>query len=115
MRALVTGGAGFIGSHLCKRLVDAGFHVVAIDNLCTGKLRNLDSLANEERFTFIQHDVSIGIPRELGRYDRVWHLASPASPPAYVRLAVETLDVGSLGTKNVLELAARDHARFLLA
>jgi dTDP-glucose 4,6-dehydratase len=115
MRALVTGGAGFIGSHLCKRLVEAGFHVVAVDNLCTGKLRNLDALANDERFTFMQHDVSIGIPREMGRYDRIWHLAAPASPLAYGRLAIETLDVGSLGTKNVLELAVRDQSRFFLA
>ena len=113
MRALVTGGAGFLGSHLCRRLLDHGFDVVCMDNLCTGRRSNIAVLEGKPGFTFVEQDVSRGIPFD-GPLDRVWHLAAPASPPAYMKIAIETLDVGSLGTKNALELAVAKRARFFL-
>ena len=114
MRALVTGGAGFLGSHLCRRLLDMGFDVVAMDNLCTGRRSNIAALEGKKSFTFVEHDVTKGIALD-GPVDRVWHLAAPASPPVYMKIAIETLDVGSIGTKNALELAVAKRARFFLA
>jgi dTDP-glucose 4,6-dehydratase len=113
-RAVVTGGAGFVGSHLCERLVGAGSEVVCIDNFSTGSRRNVAGLADNPRFRLVEADVSAGLPVE-GPVDTVLHFASPASPPDYFRLPVETLLVGSEGTRHCLELAERAGARFLLA
>ena len=114
MRAVVTGGAGFLGSHLCERLLERGHEVVCVDDLSTGKRRNIAHLEPREGFRYVQANVSREIPVD-GAVDRVWHLASPASPPHYQRLAVETLEVGSFGTRNALELAQANGARFFLA
>jgi dTDP-glucose 4,6-dehydratase len=114
--AVVTGGSGFLGSHLCEALVDADWSVVAVDNLLTGVRTNLAELeaTHADRFRFVECDVSTGLP-ELGPVDAVLHLASPASPPEYLAHPVATLDVGSAGTRNALELARAHSARFLLA
>lgn len=112
MRVLVTGGAGFIGSHLCERLVSEGHDVVCLDNLCTGELRNIAQLQGNRRFRFVLADATVPINLEV---DRVAHLASPASPVDYSRLAVETMLVNSLGTYQALEVARKNKARFLLA
>lgn len=114
MRVVVTGGAGFLGSHLCERLLQRGDDVVCVDDLSTGRQDNLRYLLRRTGFTFIQNDVSAGLP-VLGRVDGVAHLASPASPADYHRLALETLAVGSRGTENALALAYRHGARFVLA
>ena len=118
MRIVVTGGAGFIGSHLCDRLLADGHEVVAIDNLVTGQAENIAHLAGHQRFSHIRHDVSnfIDVP---GKVDLIWHLASPASPnPAspygYPQLPIQTLKVGALGTHNALGLARANQAIFLL-
>jgi dTDP-glucose 4,6-dehydratase len=113
-RAVVTGGAGFLGSHLCDGLLDRGYQVVAVDNLLTGRRTNLATLEGRSGFTFLEHDVTDGIPVD-GPVDAVLHFASPASPPEYLRLPFETLDVGSIGTRYALELARTHGARFLLA
>lgn len=119
MRVLVTGGAGFIGSHLCDRLLQEGHEVVVVDNLVTGRIENIAHLAGREDFLFIKHNVSnfIFIP---GKIEAVLHLASPASPnPAspygYPQLPIQTLKVGALGTHNALGVARAHGARFLLA
>ncbi len=119
MRVVVTGGAGFIGSHLCERLVEAGHEVVVIDNLVTGDAENLAHLANHDRFQYIQQDVSDTISVS-GTVDAIWHLASPASPNplspyGYPQLPIQTLKVGALGTHNALGLARANEAIFLLA
>ncbi len=113
MRVLVAGGAGFLGSHLCDRLVERGDDVVCVDDLSTGRLENLVQLDGQPEFTFIEADVSRDVPVG-GAFDAVCHLASPASPPAYLERPLETLAVGSEGTRRLLELAERDRARFLL-
>ncbi|HEX7252882.1 MAG TPA: UDP-glucuronic acid decarboxylase family protein [Thermoanaerobaculia bacterium] len=114
MRILVTGGAGFLGSHLCDRLLTEGHEVVAMDNLLTGNLRNLAHLDGNARFRFVKHDVTQFI-RVEGSLDAVLHFASPASPIDYLELPIQTLKVGSLGTHNALGLAMAKQARFLLA
>ncbi len=114
MRALVTGGAGFVGSHLCERLLADGHEVVAVDNFVTGAARNLEDFADHPRFSFVEANVIEGLPVE-GRLDRIFHLASPASPIDYVELPFETLYAGSDGTRNCLERALKDQARFFLA
>jgi len=118
VRIVVTGGAGFIGSHLCDRLLADGHEVVAVDNLVTGQAENIAHLAGHQRFSHIRHDVSnfIDVP---GKVDLIWHLASPASPnPAspygYPQLPIQTLKVGALGTHNALGLARANQAIFLL-
>jgi dTDP-glucose 4,6-dehydratase len=111
---VVSGGAGFIGSHLCDRLLAEKHSVVAIDNLLTGSLRNLAHLAGNPNFHFLQQDVTRPLSLE-GAVDGVLHLASPASPKDYMRRPIETLEAGSTGTRNMLELARRWNARFLLA
>jgi dTDP-glucose 4,6-dehydratase len=113
-RAVVTGGAGFLGSHLCDRLLAEGIEVVCIDNLLTGSLANIDHLFGRPGFTFVKHDVTnyIHVP---GRVDFVLHFASPASPVDYLELPIQTLKVGSLGTHKALGLAQAVGARFLLA
>ena len=112
-RALVTGAAGFIGSHLCEYLLDRGFTVVGMDNLLTGDLANVEHLSGRE-FVFIRHDVTNYINLE-GPLDWIFHFASPASPIDYLRVPIQTLKVGSLGTHNGLGLAKAKRARFLLA
>jgi dTDP-glucose 4,6-dehydratase len=113
-RAVLTGGAGFLGSHLATALRLAGYEVVAVDDLCTGRRDNLAHLDADPGFTFVEHDVSTGIPVD-GPVDAVLHFASPASPPAYLGRPLETLAVGSEGTRHALELARAHGARFLLA
>jgi len=113
-RVVVTGGAGFVGSHLCEALLARGDEVVCIDNLSTSDGSNLASLDLLPGFTFIPADVTEGFNVE-GRVDVVAHLASPASPPEYMRLALETLAVGSRGTEACLKLAGQNDARFLFA
>jgi dTDP-glucose 4,6-dehydratase len=112
-RALVTGAAGFIGSHLCEALVEQGHSVVGMDNLLTGDVANIQHLAGRD-FLFIKHDVTNFIYLD-GPLDLVFHLASPASPIDYLKAPIQTLKVGSLGTHNCLGLAKAKQARFLLA
>jgi dTDP-glucose 4,6-dehydratase len=114
MRVLVTGGAGFLGSHLCDRLLAEGHEVIAMDNLLTGHLRNIAHLVEEKRFRFVRHDVTQFIFVD-GPLDAVLHFASPASPIDYLELPIQTLKVGSLGTHKALGLAKEKNARFLLA
>jgi dTDP-glucose 4,6-dehydratase len=116
-RALVTGGAGFLGSHLCERLLDSGVEVDCADNLVCGRRENVTHLGDRPGFRFVEVDVSASdcVQRLPGPYDLVLHFACPASPADYLRLPLETLDTGSLGTRNALTIAARDGARFLLA
>lgn len=114
MRIVITGGAGFIGSHLCDRFIGDGHQVVAIDNLITGSLANIRHLMNMPDFEFIQHDVSRHISID-GEVDVVMHFASPASPKSYTEFEIQTLKVGGLGTHNCLGLAKAHHATFLLA
>jgi dTDP-glucose 4,6-dehydratase len=113
-RTVVTGGAGFLGSHLCERLIVEGHRVVCVDNLVTGRTDNIQHLIGREDFQFIQHDVSNPFFVE-GQVDNVLHFASPASPVDYLELPIQTLKVGSLGTHNSLGLAKAKGARFLLA
>ncbi|MCU4184280.1 SDR family oxidoreductase [Acidiferrimicrobium sp. IK] len=113
-RVVVTGGAGFLGSHLCEALLRAGDTVVAVDNLCTGLPSNLDGFSDNPRFQFVEADVSEGIPLS-GPVDVVAHLACPASPPEYLRLALETLAVGSRGTQAAVDLAMEHGARLVFA
>ena len=110
---LITGGAGFVGSHLCERFLAEGHRVIAMDNLITGSTENIDHI-RDPRFTFIHHDVTNYIYVK-GEVDNVLHFASPASPIDYLRLPIPTLKVGSLGTHNALGLAKDKGARFLLA
>ncbi len=114
MRVLVTGGAGFLGSHLCDKLLAEGHEVLAMDNLITGDTDNIAHLAGHERFTYVKHDVTNFIYVQ-GPVDAVLHFASPASPVDYLELPIQTLKVGSLGTHNALGLAKEKGARFLLA
>ena len=114
MKVLVTGGAGFLGSHLCDRLLAEGHDVVGMDNLLTGNLRNIAHLEKEPRFRFVQHNVTRYIQWD-GSLDAVLHFASPASPIDYLELPIQTLKVGSLGSHNALGLALATKARFLLA
>jgi dTDP-glucose 4,6-dehydratase len=114
MRILVTGGAGFLGSHLAERLLAEGHEVIAMDNLITGTTDNIAHLAGNERFSFIHHNVTNYIYLK-GDLDAILHFASPASPVDYLELPIQTLKVGSLGTHNALGLALAKGARFLLA
>ncbi|MBN1550750.1 SDR family oxidoreductase [bacterium] len=113
MRVLVTGGAGFLGSHLCDRLLKEGHTVIAMDNLITGDIANIAHIRNE-KFLFIKHDVTDYIYVD-GALDAILHFASPASPVDYLELPIQTLKVGSLGTHKALGLAKSKNARFLLA
>ncbi len=114
MRTLITGGAGFIGSHLCERFLERGHEVICIDNIITGSLGNVEHLRTHERFSFYRHDISQ--PLEIdGPIDHVLHFASPASPVDYLQYPIQTLKVGSLGTHNTLGLAKAKGARYLLA
>ncbi len=112
--AVVTGGAGFLGSHLCEKLLNEGLNVICIDNLLTGNINNISPLAGNEKFKFVKHDVTnyIYLP---GKIDYILHFASPASPVDYLQLPIQTLKVGSLGTHKALGLAKEKKATFLLA
>lgn len=114
MRVLITGGAGFLGSHLCDRFIAEGHSVIAMDNLITGNTRNIAHLAGNTNFHFIRHDVTNYI-YIAGPIDAVLHFASPASPIDYLKLPIQTLKVGALGTHNALGLALHKGAKFLLA
>jgi len=114
MNFFVTGGAGFIGSHLCERLLKEGHRVICMDNLITGKIKNIAHLSKNSRFEFIQSDVSKTIERK-DHLDAILHFASPASPIDYQKYPIQTLKAGSLGTFNVLGLAKVKGAKFLLA
>src|SRR5690348_10450234 len=113
MRVLVTGGAGFVGSHLCDALLAEGNDVVCVDNLLTGSLRNIEHLKNEPRFEFVRRDVNE--PYDLGRVDYVFHFASPASPLNYMEHGIETLKVGSLGSIHSLDVAKKYGAKYMVA
>ncbi|HNT04898.1 MAG TPA: SDR family oxidoreductase [Anaerolineae bacterium] len=114
MRVLITGGAGFLGSHLCDRFLRDGHDVIAMDNLITGNVRNLEHLAGNDHFRFIKQDVTEYLYID-GALDAVLHLASPASPVDYLEFPIQTLKVGALGTHKTLGLARAKGARFLLA
>jgi dTDP-glucose 4,6-dehydratase len=113
LRVAVTGGAGFLGSHLCDALLGDGHRVIAIDNLLTGSLQNIEHLRGDARFEFLQQDICQ--PFDCGQVDYVFNFASPASPVDYSEHGIETLQVGSLGTFNSLEIARKNRARFLMA
>jgi dTDP-glucose 4,6-dehydratase len=112
--SVVTGGAGFLGSHLCERLLSGGHRVICLDNLITGSISNIEHLFTDKDFTFIQYDVTnfIHVPGEV---HYIWHFASPASPIDYLKFPIQTLKVGSLGTHKALGFAKAKNARFLLA
>jgi dTDP-glucose 4,6-dehydratase len=114
MRVLVTGGAGFIGSHLCDRFLQEGHEVICLDNLITGSTDNIARLAGHPKFSFIKHDVTNYIFAE-GKIEAILHFASPASPVDYLQYPIQTLKVGSLGTHKALGLAKEKRAKFLLA
>jgi len=113
VRHLISGAAGFIGSHLCDRLIADGHHVTGLDNFITGSARNLEHLESHPRFRFMEQDVTQGCDAP-GPWDQVWHLASLASPRDYLAHPLETLESGSSGTRNMLEVARREGARFLV-
>ena len=111
-KALVTGGAGFLGSHLCRRLLADGYEVTALDNLFTGTKRNIADLLGEERFSFVQHDIVLPY---WGQFDEIYNLACPASPVHYQHNPVETMKTSVLGMMNLLELAQKTKAKILHA
>ncbi len=113
MRYLISGAAGFIGSHLCDRLIEKGHEVLAVDNLITGHQENIQHLFDHPKFKFVEHDVCTPLDLPLG-IDRVFHLASLASPVDYLAHPIATLESGSTGTRNLLEIAVKNKARFLL-
>src|SRR5271166_934901 len=115
VRTVITGGAGFIGSHLCERFLGRGDEVICVDNLITGALENIENLRKNDRFQFIRHDISHPLLEIEGPVDNVLHFASLASPVDYLRYPIQTLKVGALGTHNTLGLAKLKGARYLVA
>ena len=114
MTAVVLGGSGFLGSHLCDALLARGQDVIAVDDLSTGRLQNIDHLKSNKSFKFVQADISLELP-DLGTPELILNFASPASPPAYLSMPVHTLRTGSLGTMHALDLASQTDARFVMA
>ncbi len=114
MKCLVTGGAGFIGSHLCERLLDEGHEVICVDNLLTGSEKNISHFKHKAEFSFVKHDCSLPLGIET-KVDLIFHLASPASPPKYQQYPIETMLVNTNGTYHLLELARKNNARFVFA
>lgn len=114
MTAVVLGGSGFLGSHLCDALLARGQDVIAVDDLSTGRLQNIEHLKSNKSFKFIQADISLELPN-LGTPELILNFASPASPPAYLSMPVHTMRTGSLGTMHALELASKTNARFVMA
>ncbi len=114
MTAVVLGGSGFLGSHLCDALLARGQEVIAVDDLSTGRLQNIEHLKSNKSFKFIQADISLELPN-LGTPELILNFASPASPPAYLSMPVHTMRTGSLGTMHALELASKTNARFVMA
>jgi len=114
LRVLITGAAGFIGSHLCDKFIREGYEVIGMDNLITGKLENIEHLFSNEKFEFYHHDVSKFV-HVSGTLDYILHFASPASPDDYLKMPIQTLKVSSLGTHNLLGLAKAKRARILVA
>jgi dTDP-glucose 4,6-dehydratase len=113
-KVLITGAAGFLGSHLCDRFIKEGYHVIGMDNFITGDQRNISHLLNHPNFEFIKHDVTEFVKID-GELDYILHFASPASPIDYLKIPIQTLKVGSLGTHNLLGLAMAKNARILIA
>jgi len=113
-KVLITGGAGFLGSHLCERMLQEGYEVICMDNLITGSVSNIEHLLGQSGFTFVQYDVTNYV-HVTGQLDYILHFASPASPIDYLRLPIQTLKVGSLGTHKILGLARAKQARVLIA
>lgn len=113
-KVLITGGAGFLGSHLCDRMIKEGFEVIAMDNFITGNIENIKHLFGNDDFTFVKHDVTTYTYVE-GRLDYILHFASPASPIDYLKMPIQTLKVGSLGTHKIMGLAKDKKARVLIA
>ena len=112
-KILITGGAGFLGSHLCDRFIKEGYHVIAMDNLITGDIKNLEHLFHLEQFEFFHHDVTKFV-HIAGDLDYILHFASPASPIDYLKIPIQTLKVGALGTHNLLGLAKEKNARIMV-
>jgi nucleoside-diphosphate-sugar epimerase len=115
MRSIVTGGAGFIGSHLCDFLIARGHRVLCLDNLITGKKENISHLLSHPRFKFLRHDVARPLPKGFARGDYLFQLASPASPVGYALHSLETIRTNTAGTQRMLEFARKSHARYLQA
>jgi dTDP-glucose 4,6-dehydratase len=114
MTAVVLGGSGFLGSHLCDALLTRGQDVIAVDDLSTGRLQNIEHLIGNKSFKFVQADISLELP-DLGTPELILNFASPASPPAYLSMPIHTMRTGSLGTMHALELASKTNARFVMA
>jgi len=115
MTILVSGGAGFIGSHLCEALLKKNHQVICVDSLITGAEKNIKDFLTNPNFFFLKHDITKPLPKNLGKIDQIYHLASPASPKDYFKYPLETLLTNSIGTQNLLELARANRAKFLFA
>jgi UDP-glucuronate decarboxylase len=115
MRILVSGGAGFIGSHLCERLLNENNEVICVDNFITGNRKNVVAFKKNKHFSLIEHDINLPIGKGIGKIDQIYHLASPASPVDYKEIPLQTLWVNAAGTKNMLDLAVKNDAAILIA